>query len=89
MRQRVLIDIEFAVDEAQFKAAHLAEDVTGVSDVTDAEIRNVVAVRLISADWAGQGLAPQRSSVITRLATAAGEFVEVVVPADPGVMPAL
>jgi len=85
MRQRVLIDIEFAVDEAQFKAAHLVDDVTGVSDVTDADIRDVVAGRLIDADWAEQGLAPQRSSVVTRLATAAGEFVEVIVPADPGV----
>lgn len=87
MRQRVLIDIEFFVDEAQFKVAQLADDVTGISDVTDAVVREVVAGRLIGADWADRGLVPHRSTVITRMATAAGEFIEVIVPADPGVMP--
>ena len=85
-RQRMLIDIEFAVDETAFKSAQLVEDGTGVSDVTDADIRNVVVGRLIGTDWARHGLAPRHSSVITRLATAAGEFVEVIVPADPGVV---
>ena len=85
IRQRVLIDIEFTVDETQFKLAQLVDDAIGISDVTEAGVREAVTERLIRANWADQGLAPQRSVVTTRASTPGGDFVEVVLPADPGV----
>ena len=86
IRQRVLIDIEFAVDEAPFKMASLLDDETGVADVTDAEVRERVTGRLIEADWALQGLLPRRSRVTTRTAAPGGGFLELVLPADAGVV---
>jgi hypothetical protein len=86
IRHRVLVDIEFTVDEARFKAAQLTDDATGVSDVTEADVRRAVAGRLIQAHWDDLGLAPQRSTVTTRTSTSQGHFVEVVVPADSGVV---
>lgn len=82
---RVLIDIEFTIDEDQFKSAQLADGATGVSDVTDAGVREVVAGRLIQVVWADQGLTPRRSTVSTREQAADGEFFEVVLPAETGV----
>lgn len=87
IRHRVLIDIEFTVDEARFKIAQLADDATGVSDVTEADVRIAVACRLIQVDWRDAGLAPQRSTVTTRASTSEGDFVQVVLPADSGVIP--
>lgn len=85
MRRRVLIDIEFAVDEEKFKVAQLPDDATGVSDITDASVREAVAIRVLRADWAAQGLQPQRSTVTTRASATNGGFPAVVVPADAGV----
>ena len=94
IRQRVLIDIEFAIDEAHFTLAHLAGNVCGISAVaeanvrqavTEAGVREAVAERLIRANWADHGLEPQRSVITTRSLTSGGDFVEVVLPADPGV----
>ena len=94
IRQRVLIDIEFAVDETQFALAQLAGNVCGISAVTEASVRRAVteagvreavAERLIRANWADQGLEPQRSVITTHTSTLGGDFVEVVLPADPGV----
>ena len=85
IRQRVLIDIEFTVDEAQFTLAQRADDTFCLCAVTAAGVREAVAERLIRADWAGQGLAPQRSVITTRASTSGGDFYEVVLPADPGV----
>ena len=86
IRRRVLIDIEFAVDETQFKIARLAEDPSGVSDVTDDDVREVVTSHLLDANWGRQGLAPQRSIVTTRSSTPRGEFEALVVPPDLGVV---
>ena len=94
IRQRVLIDIEFAIDETQFTLAQLADNVFGISAVAEASVRRVVteagvreavAEGLIRANWADKGLEPQRSVITTRTSTLGGDFVEVVLPADPGV----
>ncbi|CAN5358695.1 hypothetical protein BH10ACT7_BH10ACT7_30410 [soil metagenome] len=85
IRQRVLIDIEFTVDETQLKVARLAVDPTGVSDVTDSDILEAVAGRLTEVDWAPRGLTLQRSIVTTRAVSVEGVFVEVTLPADRGV----
>ncbi|MFB2596669.1 hypothetical protein ACEXQE_02650 [Herbiconiux sp. P17] len=62
---RVLVDIEFTVDEDRFKIDQLADDATGVSDVTDTGLRDAVSRLLIRADWTEHGLAPLRSLVTT------------------------
>ena len=82
IRQRVLIDIEFTVDETQFKLARLSDDAAGISDVTETGVREAVTAGIIQADWAAQGLAPQRSTITTRTSTASGKFVEVLLPGD-------
>ena len=86
IRQRVLIDIEFAVDETQFKLTQLTDDAVGVSDVTETGVREAVTAGIIHADWAAQGLSPQRSTIITRTSTSSGKFVEVLLPADTSVI---
>ncbi|MFB2580506.1 hypothetical protein ACEXQD_04585 [Herbiconiux sp. P15] len=64
-RHRVIIDVEFSVDEDQFKAHQLTGHATGVSDVTDPGLRDAIAQLIIQADWADQGLEPLRSLVTT------------------------
>ena len=86
IRQRVLIDIEFAIDETQFKLAQLMDDVIGISDVTETGIRDAVTAGIIHVDWAAQGLAPQRSTVTTRISTSGGKFVALLLPADTSVI---
>jgi len=86
IRQRVLIDIEFAVDETQFKLTQLADDAVGISDVTETGVREAVSAGIIHADWAAQGLAPQRSTITTRTSTPSGKFVEMRLPADTSVI---
>ena len=86
IRQRVLIDIEFAVDETQFKLTQLADDAVHVSDVTETDIREAVSVEIIHADWAAQGLTPRRSTVTTRTCTSSGKFVAMLLPADTSVI---
>lgn len=83
---RVLIDIEFAVDEDLFKLAQLCEDASGISDVTDAGVRDAVTSRLVLAEWAERGLAPLRSIVTTRSQSADGGYASVPVPSDPSVV---
>jgi hypothetical protein len=85
-RHRVLIDIEFTVDEDRFKLAQLSDDASGVSDVTDAGVRDAVTSRLVRAEWADHGLAPLRSIVTTRPLTADGNYTDVHVSSDPGVV---
>ena len=86
IRQRVLIDIEFAVDETQFKLAQLLDDVAGISDVTETGVCEAVTAEIIHADWAAQGLIPQRSTITTRTSTPSGKFVEMLLPADTSVI---
>ena len=86
IRQRVLIDIEFVVDETQFKLAQLVDNVVGISDVTETGIREAVTAGIIQADWAAQGLTPQRSTITTRTPTPSGKFVEILLPADTSVI---
>jgi len=86
IRQRVLIDIEFTVDETQFKLAQLVHDAVGISDVTETGVREAVTAGIIQANWAAQGLTPQRSTITTRTSTASGKFVEVLLPADTSVI---
>jgi hypothetical protein len=86
IRQRVLIDIEFAVDETQFKLAQLLDDVAGISDVTETGVCEAVTAEIIHADWAAQGLIPQRSTITTRTCTPSGKFVEILLPADTSVI---
>ncbi len=83
-QHRILIDIEFAVDEGEFKVAQLADDATGVSEVTEAGVRDAVTGGLIHANWAEQGLVPLRSIVTTRPLGPAGNYAEVRLPAEPG-----
>jgi hypothetical protein len=85
-RHRVLIDIEFTVDEDRFKLAQLSDDASGVSDVTDAGVRDAVTSRLVLAEWAAHGLAPLRSIVTTRPQSADGNWARVDVLSDPGVV---
>jgi hypothetical protein len=84
-RHRVLIDVEFTVDEHQFKMVHLPEDPSGVSDVTEASVRDAVTDGLIATDWAEQGLAPVRSMVSTRHLNLSGTYDAEDVPPDGGV----
>ena len=86
IRQRVLIDIEFAIDETQFKQAQLLDDLVGVCDVTETGVREAVTAGIIHADWAAQGLAPQRSTITTRISTSSGKFIALLLPADTGVI---
>ena len=86
IRQRVLIDIEFAIDETQFKQAQLLGDVVGVCDVTETSVREAVTEGIIQANWAALGLAPQRSTITTRISTPSGKFVAMLLPADTGVV---
>ena len=86
IRQRVLIDIEFAVDETQFKLAQLLDDVAGISDVTETGVCEAVTAEIIHADWAAQGLIPQRSTITTRTSTPSGKFVAMLLPADTSVI---
>ncbi|MCS5732479.1 hypothetical protein [Herbiconiux daphne] len=67
---RVLIDVQFSVDEDRFKIDQLADDATGVSDVTDPGVRDAISRLLIRADWAEHGLAPLRSIVTTTAVSA-------------------
>jgi hypothetical protein len=82
---RVLIDVEFTVDEDRFKLAQLTDDATGVSDVSDAGIRDAVTRLLIGADWTKHGLTPLRSVVITRALNPDGCYDDADVPRGPGV----
>lgn len=84
-QHRVLIDIQFDVDENQYKLAQLTDDATGVSEVTEAGVRDVVTCGLIGVDWAQQGLAPIRSTVTTRAISPGGGYARVCVPADPDI----
>ena len=86
IRQRVLIDIEFAVDETQFKLAQLDGNTEGISDVTETGVCEAVSAEIIHADWAAQGLTPQRSTITTRICTSSGKFVEMLLPADISVI---
>ena len=86
IRQRVLIDIEFAVHETQFKLAQLLDDVAGISDVTETGVCEAVTAEIIHADWAAQGLIPQRSTITTRTSTPSGKFVAMLLPADTSVI---
>ena len=86
IRQRVLIDIEFVVDETQFKLAQLLDNMVGISDVTETDVREAVTAGIIHADWAAQGLIPQRSTITTRTSTPSGKFVEILLPADTSVI---
>ena len=86
IRQRVLIDIEFVVDETQFKLAQLLDNMVGISDVTETGVREAVTAGIIHVDWAAQGLAPQRSTITTRASTSSGKFVEILLPADTSVI---
>jgi len=86
IRQRVLIDIEFTVDETRFKLAQLVDNMEGISDVTETGIREAVTAEIIHADWAAQGLTPQRSTITTRTCTSSGKFVEILLPADISVI---
>jgi hypothetical protein len=83
-RHRVLIDIEFTVDDDRFKLAHLRDDAIGVSDVTDVGVRDAVTGVLVHTDWANQGLAPLRSIVTSRPLTKHG-YEGSYIPADSGV----
>lgn len=86
MLHRVIIDIEFTVDETRFKMAQLAKDPSAVWDVSEAGVREAVVNRLIAVDWAELGLHPKRSTVTTRPSTRDGDFVEVLLPAESGVI---
>lgn len=86
IRQRVLIDIEFSIDETQFKLAQLVDNSVGISDVTETGVREAVTASIVQTDWAAQGLAPQRSTITTRTSTSGGKFVEIVLPADTSVI---
>ncbi|MCS5723034.1 hypothetical protein N1028_13435 [Herbiconiux sp. CPCC 203407] len=63
---RVLVDLEFDVDEDRFKIDQLTDNATGVSDVTDPGLRDAISRILIRADWAEHGLTPVRSVVTSR-----------------------
>jgi hypothetical protein len=80
-----LIDVEFTVDDDQFKAAHLPDDDSGVSDVTDDGLCDAFTTRLLRADWGEDGIAPKRSIVTTRTRNADGDYADVYIPADPGI----
>jgi hypothetical protein len=84
-RRRVLIDIEFAVDEDRFKVSQLSDDAEGVSDVTDPGVRDAVSQALVETDWAERGLAPLRSVVTTRAQRDDGLYKGTRVEPDPGV----
>lgn len=85
-QHRVLVDIQFTVDNDQFKVAQLSDDATGVSEVTEAAIRNVVGACLTDVDWAKKGLAPLRAVVTMGTRTPSGDYAEVLFPAEPGIM---
>lgn len=84
--RRVLIDIEFAVDEDRFMLAKLSEDPSGVADITDPGVRDAVSRALVCTDWAEHGLAPLRSVVTTRQRRRDGRYQGSRVPPDPGVV---
>ena len=50
IRQRVLIDIEFAIDEAQFTLAQLMDDVVGISNVTETGVSEAITALIIYVD---------------------------------------
>jgi len=56
IRQRVLIDIEFAVDETQYKLAQLDGNIEGISDVTETGVCEAVTAEIICTNWAAQKL---------------------------------
>ncbi len=85
IRRRVLIDIEFTIAEDQFKITQLTDDATGVSDTTDAGIRDAVTQILVRADWNEQGPTPLRSIVTTRPLKSDGRDESVLVPIDAGI----
>lgn len=85
IRRRVLIDIEFAVDEDRFKVSQLSDAAGGVSDVTDPGVRDAVSQALVQTDWAERGLAPLRSVVTTRSECDDGLYQGTLVAPDPGV----
>ena len=82
IRQQVLIDIEFAIDETQFKLAQLEGTTEGISDVTETGVCEAVAAKIMCADWAAQGLTSRRSTITTRTCTPSGKFVAMLLPAD-------
>jgi hypothetical protein len=88
-QHRVLVDIQFAVDDERFGIARLNENPSGDPDVTEAGIRDAVATRLIGAEWAAQGITPTRSVVTTRELTSDGAGYEsAFLPAEPNLTPA-
>jgi hypothetical protein len=84
-RHRVLIDVEFTIDEEPYKLAQLMHDASGISDVTDSGVRDAISRLLARVDWAAQGLEPLRSIVTTRSASSDGLYADAHVPADHGI----
>ncbi|MCS5718759.1 hypothetical protein N1027_11505 [Herbiconiux sp. CPCC 205763] len=82
---RVLVDIEFVLDDEAFKVAHLTDDATGVSDATDAAVRDAVASVLIHAEWDHYVVSPLRSIVTVRPLKADGRYDELLLPGEHGV----
>ena len=66
IRQRVLIDIELAIDETQLKLAQLEGTTEGISKVTEIGACEAVTAEKMCANWAAQGLTPRRSTITTR-----------------------
>jgi len=83
-RFRVVVDLEFRVDDDAFKAAALSLDGTGVSDVSDSVMRDVVSRMLIDHDWTLHGVRPLRSIVTPRILGAGGWYESVNLARDRG-----
>lgn len=73
-RCRVVVDLEFRVDDDVIKAAALSLDDTGVADVSDGMVRDLVSTMLIGADWSAHGVRPLRSIVTPRTLSRAGWY---------------
>ena len=84
IREQVLIDIEFANDETQFKLAQLDGTTEGISDVTQTGVCKAITAEKVCADWATQKLAPQCSTIIACTCTPSGKFLAMLMTADIG-----
>jgi hypothetical protein len=83
-RHRVLVDIEFTVDEDRFKFAQIEDGLDGISDATAPAVRNAVSIALTRALWTEQGLSPLRSIVTSRSRERDGSYRALLVPGDRG-----
>lgn len=84
-RCRVVVDFEFRVDDDDIKSAALSLDSSGVADVSEGVMRDLVTQMLIDADWSARGVRPLRTIVTPRIRGRGGWYDAVHLHRDRGI----